>query len=115
MYLKSTFFGLKFKFWKIACYIYDVLLYHLKSVMKKPLFLIAFTLITAAAFSQDVIRLQSCSNEIIGRQVDSLKSLYSKDGYILLKEASINMESEFEMPVILTSYNREVLSPIKIN
>ena len=38
---------------------------------------------------------------MIGRQADSLKNLYSKDGYILLKEASINMESEFEMPVIV--------------
>jgi hypothetical protein len=51
--------------------------------------------------SQDVIRVQSCSNELINRQVDSLKNLYGKDGYLLLKEASISMESEFEMPVIV--------------
>jgi hypothetical protein len=52
-------------------------------------------------FSQDVIRLQSCQDEMIAKQVDSLKNLYGKDGYILLKEASITMESEFEMPVIV--------------
>ncbi len=72
------------------------------SVMKKPYLLAAaFTLFTSLVFSQDVIRLQSCSNDMISRQVDSLKTLYGKDGYVLLKEASINMESEFEMPVIV--------------
>ena len=70
--------------------------------MKKPhLLLIAFILFTSLAFSQDVIRLQTCSNDLINRQVDSLKDLYSHDGYVLLKEASISMESEFEMPVIV--------------
>lgn len=53
------------------------------------------------AFSQDVIRLQSCQNDLISKQVDSLKGLYGKDGFVLLKEASITMESEFEMPVIV--------------
>lgn len=51
--------------------------------------------------AQDVIRQQSCSNELIERQADSLKKLYSGDGYVLLKEASMAMESEFEMPVIV--------------
>ena len=54
-----------------------------------------------SAHSQDVIRQQSCEDGFISRQVDSLKSLYTKDGYVLLKEASIAMESEYEMPVIV--------------
>jgi len=58
-------------------------------------------LVTVTSFSQDVIRLQSCSNDMISKQVDSLKNLYGNDGYVLLKEASISMESEFEMPVIV--------------
>ena len=49
----------------------------------------------------DVIRLQSCNDDFIKNQVDSLKSLYANDGFILLKEASITMESEFEMPVVV--------------
>ena len=54
------------------------------------------------AFSQnDVIRVKSCENALISQQVDSLKKLYSADGFILMKEASITMESEFEMPVIV--------------
>jgi len=60
-----------------------------------------FLFISLTVSSQDIIRVQSCSNNMISRQVDSLKELYSKDGYQLLKEASISMESEFEMPVIV--------------
>ena len=44
---------------------------------------------------------ESCTNDIISRQADSLKNIYANDGFILLKEASIKMESEFEMPVIV--------------
>jgi hypothetical protein len=74
--------------------------------MKKPLLFILFFALGLSAFSQkrkddDVIRQQSCSNELISRQVDSLKALYGKDGFVLLKEASVSMESEFEMPVIV--------------
>ena len=71
--------------------------------MKKPslLFTASLILISTLCFSQEVIRQQSCTNDLINKQVDSLKALYSKDGYVLLKEASIMMESEFEMPVIV--------------
>ena len=71
--------------------------------MKNPytlLFLFAFS-ISISVSSQEVIRLESCNNLMISKQVDSLKKLYSLDGYVLLKEASITMESEFEMPVIV--------------
>ena len=69
--------------------------------MKKTIASLALVLlVTVTSFSQDVIRLQSCSNDMISKQVDSLKNLYGNDGYVLLKEASISMESEFEMPVI---------------
>ncbi|NOT51516.1 MAG: hypothetical protein HOP10_09590 [Chitinophagaceae bacterium] len=66
------------------------------------------TLLTALAFcigpvvfGQDVIRLQSCENELITKQVDSLKTLYGGQGYELVREASVSMESEYEMPVIV--------------
>ena len=54
-----------------------------------------------SASSQEVIRIKECNNEGIKLQVDSLKQLYSKDGFVVLKEASITMESEYEMPVIV--------------
>ena len=70
--------------------------------MKKQfLLLTALASFSLSVFSQDVIRLQTCSNSMISNQVDSLKNLYGKSGYVLLKEASVSMESEFELPVIV--------------
>jgi len=76
--------------------------YPIVSVMKKPsVILSSLLLFSSLSFAQDVIRLQSCANNSISKQVDSLKNLYGHDGYVLLKEASISMESEYEMPVIV--------------
>jgi hypothetical protein len=71
--------------------------------MKRPYLLIgALLLFSIPSFAQkDVIRIQSCSDGFIQHQVDSLKQFYSKDGFILLKEASVAMESEYELPVIV--------------
>jgi len=73
----------------------------IKLSMKKLLLLTSTLFICLISFSQNVIRLQSCEDNQISKQVDSLKGLYGKDGFVLLKEASITMESEFEMPVIV--------------
>lgn len=72
--------------------------------MKNPILKIIFFLLLAGnlTFAQsNVIKLSSCKDELISRQVDSLKKVYESDGFILMKEASITMESEFEMPVIV--------------
>jgi hypothetical protein len=71
--------------------------------MKKPsIILVCCLLLTSAIFAQnDVIKIQSCSNSLIQHQVDSLKAFYSKDGFVLLKEASVAMESEYELPVVV--------------
>ncbi len=71
--------------------------------MKKLFFLLLVPLLcfSASSFAQDVIRLQECNNPDILKQVDSLKQLYAKDGFVVLKEASITMESEYEMPVVV--------------
>lgn len=58
-------------------------------------------LFTTPSFSQDVIKLQSCKNDLISRQVDSLKALFAKQDLELVREASITMESDYEMPVIM--------------
>ena len=70
--------------------------------MKKPSLLILLLLSGMfTTYSQNTIRLESCSNGMLNRQADSLKEMYAKDGYILLKEASVNMKSEYEMPVVV--------------
>ena len=70
--------------------------------MKKTyLLLTTFLVLCTTVFSQDVIRLQSCHDTLIARQVDSLKQLYGKNGFEVMREASIMMESDYEMPVVL--------------
>lgn len=68
--------------------------------MKTLLYLFILCLGSLATQAQD-IRLQSCQDDLISKQVDSLKAIYSKEGFTLLKEASIAMESEYEMPVVM--------------
>lgn len=71
--------------------------------MKNSFFLLAALLFIAVSSSnaQGVIRLQECNNPSIKKQADSLKQLYARDGFQVLKEASITMESEYEMPVVV--------------
>ncbi len=69
--------------------------------MKNLLFIIALTLGIFSSQAQDVIRQRNCGNQSISAQVDSLKKTFESSGFVVLKEASMSMESEFEMPVIV--------------
>jgi hypothetical protein len=70
--------------------------------MKKALIpFLSILFYSASLHAQEAIVPQPCENADISRQADSLKQMYSKDGFQLLKEASITMESEYEMPVIV--------------
>lgn len=53
-------------------------------------------------FSQnDVIRQQNCQGNPYQQTVDSLKQTYFAQGFSILREASMQMESEYEMPIVL--------------
>jgi len=70
----------------------------------KHLYLSASLLLISLAVTaqkDDVIRIQPCSDSLIMHEVDSLKNFYSKNGFSLLKEATITMQSQFELPVIV--------------
>jgi hypothetical protein len=72
--------------------------------MKNPIKSILVLLALCAGFnsqSQDRIRQMPCTNESILKQADSIKQLLAKDGFVILKEASMTMESEYEMPVVV--------------
>jgi hypothetical protein len=70
--------------------------------MKKLVVFSAFFLLfTTLLSAQDVIRIRECNSQTIKQQADSMKALYAKDGFVVMKEASISMESEYEMPVIV--------------
>lgn len=60
-----------------------------------------FFIYTTILFSQDIIRQQSCDGNLYQDEVDSLKKYYATEGYSVLREASMTMESEYEMPIVL--------------
>jgi len=69
--------------------------------MKRFFILTAICLsIGSSLNAQEVIRQKSCNDPSMLHQADSLKQLYAKDGFQVLREASMTMESEYEMPVI---------------
>ncbi len=51
-------------------------------------------LLIGPLFGQHTTQLQ------IHQQVDSLKNLYANDGFLLVKEAPLQMESEYEIPIV---------------
>ncbi|MBK7308618.1 MAG: hypothetical protein IPI88_17465 [Chitinophagaceae bacterium] len=51
--------------------------------------------------AQDVIRQQPCMSPEILQQADSIKLILAKQGFMVVKEASMQMVSEYEMPVIV--------------
>jgi hypothetical protein len=57
--------------------------------------------LATAAQKDDVIRIRPCSDSLIMHEIDSLKNFYSNNGFALLKEATITMQSQFELPVIV--------------
>ena len=69
---------------------------------RHPLLVIVFLVTSAQALAQqDVIRPLPCSDSLIAHEADSLKNFYFKDGFSLLRQATITMESEYEMPVVI--------------
>jgi hypothetical protein len=66
-----------------------------------------FSTILAFLFSfqtkaqDDVIRQTPCTEPSIQHQADSIKQELIAQGFIVVKEASMTMESEYEMPVIV--------------
>lgn len=59
-------------------------------------------LINSTVYSQDeVLRPTNCEGNPYQQSVDSLKKIYGQQGYSVLREASIQMESEYEMPIVV--------------
>jgi hypothetical protein len=77
----------------------------MKSVTKNLLFTFTFlAVITFSANAQrkdDVIRQVSCFDPFLKAQADSLKLVLQSQGFIAVKEATMTMESEYEMPIIV--------------
>lgn len=61
----------------------------------------ALLLLGFNSFAQNIIRQNPCLSPSILLQADSIKQLLAKQGFIVVKEASMQMVSEYEMPVIV--------------
>jgi hypothetical protein len=57
--------------------------------------------ISTSTLGQEVIRQQSCDIASIQKQIDSLKKLFSANKFALVRETSMTMESDYEMPIIV--------------
>jgi hypothetical protein len=51
--------------------------------------------------AQDVIKQEGCDINPFRNEIDSLKNAFSSQGYIVLREASMAMQSEYEMPIVV--------------
>jgi hypothetical protein len=71
----------------------------------RVLFYIAITIGCALnapfSYGQDVIHQTACQDTMIIHEADSIKRDLIKKGFIVVKEASMEMESEYEMPIIV--------------
>jgi hypothetical protein len=75
---------------------------HLKNRLIKLSLLLCFILFSIATIAQEeVIKLESCMNDSYKVQIDSLKQLFGAQGYEVVREASVKMESEYELPIVL--------------
>ena len=69
--------------------------------------LLIFTLLLLFSFranaqkGSDVIRQVACYDASLKAQADSLKQVLYSQGFVVVREASMTMESEYEMPVIV--------------
>ena len=65
------------------------------------LIFIVITALCKGVKAQDVIRQVSCYDSTLKVQADSLKSLLFSQGFVVVKQATMTMESEYEMPVVV--------------
>ena len=60
-----------------------------------------FMVLGLSTQAQNVIRQAPCLSPSILQQADSMKLLLAQQGFMVVKEASMQMVSEYEMPVIV--------------
>jgi|SRR6478672_10804648 len=72
----------------------------MKSLIKLTGILL-LSLASIPTLAQQVIRQAPCNDGFILKQADSIKAELTKAGFIIVREASVSMESEYEMPIVV--------------
>ena len=73
----------------------------MKTHSGKWLLAIILFLNVRSGIAQEVIRQEACDVKPYQEQIDSIKSFFTSKGFILLREASMSMVSEYEMPIVV--------------
>ena len=73
----------------------------MKNHWKNHVFILVLLAVQFSVKGQDVIRQVSCFDSTLKKEADSLKESFKQQGFIVVKEATMMMESEYEMPVIV--------------
>ena len=77
----------------------------MKNLTRNQIILLALFLslglATKAQKGSDVIRQVSCFDSTLKFQADSLKMVLYNQGFVVVREATMTMESEYEMPIIV--------------
>ena len=63
--------------------------------------LVGCLFVATSVNAQEVIRQKACDITTIKNQIDSLKKLFSENNFSLVREASMTMESDYEMPIVV--------------
>ena len=73
----------------------------MKNLLKNHVLICALLALQFSVKGQDVIRQVSCFDSTLKKEADSLKESFHKQGFVVVREATMMMESEYEMPVIV--------------
>ena len=73
----------------------------MKNLLRNHILILILLVCQLSVSGQEVIRQVSCFDSTLKREADSLKDVLSKQGFVVVREATMTMESEYEMPVIV--------------
>jgi hypothetical protein len=73
----------------------------MKNLFRNHILILILLVLQFSVFGQEVIRQVSCLDSTLKREADSLKAGLSKQGFVVMREATMTMQSEYEMPVIV--------------
>ena len=73
----------------------------MKNIFRNHLLILLLLALRFTVCGQEVIRQVSCFDSTLKREADSLKSSLYTQGFLVVREATMTMESEYEMPVIV--------------
>ena len=73
----------------------------MKNLLKNHILVLGLLALEVTAHGQDVIRQVACYDSTLKKEADSLKASFYKQGFVVVREATMMMESEYEMPVIV--------------